>query len=271
MVIISLCVLAVSVSSALAQTSYILYSVSTIEANTTSVQKYNTSHWEYWLQGASGYGAMRSYGCHVVAYSKMMVEMGIETSNTASFNPDKYFEWGIASGYHQASDTGEIHSNGESAIAYAASKGTTISKRRYDFSANASKQEKANIVQKYLDAGYYVVMCCDAHYTYIGRAASKQAGEPIVLDSWFSYIQNAYSCYYLKTTDSNFNYIFAFWKGSNPPAVDVTGTTFSATFSEPTDATYTAKIKTAEDNVVVVKHVKSRGTASSCTTRAAAS
>ena len=249
-------VMVMLVSSALAQTAYYLYSVDKVAANTTRTQMYNTSHWEYWSQGASGYATMRSGGCRVVAYSKMLVEMGIASSNTSVFNPDKYFEWGVSNGFHSSIDNVyEEGTSGNGPVTYAANKGTTIKKVSCTFSTSADLAEKARIVQKYLDAGYYVVMRSAAHYAYIGRAASQRAGEPIVLNSWSSYVQYSTQCYYLDTTSSNFTALYAYWKGSNPPTVNINAPSFSINYAIPTDSTYVSKIVTGNDNAVVVKKV----------------
>ena len=68
--------------------------IKNVSASTTSTAKYN-SHWQYWSQGASGYAGMRKAGCRVVAYSKLLAEVGY-----ADFaNPDVFFEWGVKKGY----------------------------------------------------------------------------------------------------------------------------------------------------------------------------
>lgn len=62
----------------------IISGIPEIDANTTNVNKYS-SYWQYWSQGASIYSGMRLYGCRVVAYSKLLAEIGMNPGNPDAF------------------------------------------------------------------------------------------------------------------------------------------------------------------------------------------
>ena len=171
--------------------TYVLYpDVPNVEANrSTSDDKYS-EHWEHWSQGASKYrytknggtGAMY-WGCHVVSYAKMFVEMGLESGDPDVFNPDMLFEWGMGK-YFRTEDTAELCGTVNQKVPqdYAKYKGTTIKYEGYVTLTGTRTQNAALIMEK-LKSGYYVILNCTDHQVYIGRDASLSAGTPIILDS----------------------------------------------------------------------------------------
>ena len=151
----------------------------TAKNTSSTVDKY-AADWQYWCQGASKYSAMRGYGCLVVALSKLLVETGMADKNETVFNPDVFFEYGVNAGYFNSSDT---YCTGNPAIAYAKLCGGELKKvGSVALSGNITNADADKIMAK-INEGYYVVLHYSGHHAYIGRKASLEAGEPIVLDS----------------------------------------------------------------------------------------
>ena len=59
----------------------------TITANAAS---YGTS-WQSWKMSSSDYEVMQGYGCRVMAYAKMLSEVGMNGFG----NPDDLYKWGV--------------------------------------------------------------------------------------------------------------------------------------------------------------------------------
>lgn len=196
--------------------------ISQISANTSSTSNKYSSYWQYWSQGASKYSNVREVGCRVVAQAKLLVESGIVSSNTSSFNPDIYFEWGLNNGVFDsgASETG---GHGDSITKYAASVGTNL-KYEGRVSLSGTDAEDAATVMGYINKGYYVIVGTpkttntSAHQMYVGRAASLKAGKTIILDSWTSWSQSPYTSYDMATgmgLGLNYTYLLYFSVGSH--------------------------------------------------------
>ena len=159
-----------------------------------------SSNWWEWSQGATeltepyyqrtdGASAMAKGGCRITAQCKLMAEAGI--IDDSQFNPDDYCLWlddnGYIHGRVEAENryaVGETSTTGSGMIAYAATKNVTISRvatvRTSSFSSNA---ERVDAVYNYIQSGYYVILGCDAHHTYIARQMSLDAQKPIISDS----------------------------------------------------------------------------------------
>lgn len=154
-------------------------------------------HWEYWTQGASAYrykadgsdGPFRS-GCLIIALSKMLVETGIAPDNVNKFNPDIFFRWGLGPYFNE--DDGYVM--GSPAEAYARSRGCELVKEGRVTLSGRNSDSDCRLIMEKLAEGYYVILNCDSHHEYVGRDASFQAGEVIILDSWGSCSRNTCLC-----------------------------------------------------------------------------
>ena len=171
--------------------TYVLFpDIPNIGSNTSLTQNKYSEHWEHWSQGASKYrytksggdGAMR-WGCHVVSYAKMFVEMGIESGDPDVFNPDILFEWGMGK-YFRTEDTAELCGTINQRVPqdYAAYKGVDLKYEGY-ITLTGTRTQNAELIMSKIKSGYYVILNCTAHQVYIGRDASLKAGTPIILDS----------------------------------------------------------------------------------------
>ena len=90
--------MAINIINASAGTVIIGSSVGQSTANTSDESNKYCSAWQYWSQGASMYSGMRSVGCRVVAYAKMIKEAGY-----AQFSdPDAFFAWGVGKKYFRS-------------------------------------------------------------------------------------------------------------------------------------------------------------------------
>ena len=162
-----------------------------ISANTSSTTHNYSSDWQYWCQGASKYRDVRAYGCHFVAQSKLLIELGAAKSSVNSFNPDYYYEWGLSKEYW-GTDLNE-KSIGAAAIGYAA-KNDIVMTKGYKTLSGSNSASDVKLIMDYIEKGYYIILDCSAHEAYVGRAASLAAETPIILDSWNSYSFNPDSC-----------------------------------------------------------------------------
>lgn len=180
-----------------------------VKANTCTdgtVSQYS-SDWRYWSQGGSAYyspystltapSGMRHAGCHLVSQAKLLRESGVVNDPVDVFNPDILFRFGNADGFYGVKgelngSVGENSSGGVGAgmIAFARTKGYTITKDSVDVSGK-SAQQKVNIIMEKLSAGYYVIIGGIAHHTYVGREESLAEGRPVIWDSGKSSSLNA--------------------------------------------------------------------------------
>lgn len=172
--------------------------VSTLMTETFASYK---SNWKNWSQGGSelryastradGTYAFRKYGCHFIAQCKLMAESGVVKS---SFNPDDYFEWVISCGtkYICGKQPNGSYAIGEKSIGasmidYAKTKGFTISKVATVSLAGKTANQKKTTIQQYINEGYYVILDCAAHETYVMQGESKAKGTPWISDSGSRY------------------------------------------------------------------------------------
>ncbi len=149
------------------------------------------SDWMYWNQGASAYWCMAEWGCHVVAYAKLLKETGCPVPQ--NFNPDTLYNWGRTTKYNDKyyildnMDESNCAGKGKWPVRYAREAcgfNLTFCKR-VDFGSRSEKK-KADLIMDYLKAGYYVILCCDQHFTYVLRNESLNRGEPVISESWGS-------------------------------------------------------------------------------------
>ena len=136
------------------------------------------SDYRYWSQGGSDDAGMRSYGCWVVAQSKLIYETNIDRSS--SFNPDTYYAWQKTYGYI---DSGYYQTDGANApVAYANQKGKNLNYLGY---WNASDDQ----LWFNINAGYYTILKVTApegftHYVMVANELSKQNGVLYCYDSF---------------------------------------------------------------------------------------
>lgn len=233
--------------SASAKTVDVVKGISTIKKNTGTTAKYN-SNWIYWSQGASGYSAVRDSGCRLVAYSKLLAEIGC-----ADFgNPDNLFAWGIGKKYYTStSSVYEQKSVGVLPVEYVKQqKGSSDLKLCGTVKLqNMDKNTASKKIMEYINKGYYVILFCGAHTAYVGRQASLNYGAPVILDSYSSYTQYAgtsrtYDKSYSLYTFANFRYYS--YKDSNKNPVDTganTGTGSGTNSGATTDTPSTQPIE----------------------------
>ncbi len=132
------------------------------------------SDYRKWSQGASYCDElndrdrrnMNSYGCGVVAMSKMIRECGVDTS--AGFNPDVFFKFMRSKGTYYIKDDFNFTTNFVYApIEYANSVGDGWLRYREDCT-------NINKINEYINAGYYII----AHHSY-----SKDSGHFFMIDN----------------------------------------------------------------------------------------
>ena len=136
-----------------------------------------------------GKNAIQSSGCHLVAQAKLLAEAGAVDANT--FNPDAYFDWLMKNGYLFGKQSDGSYAVGErnigsGMIAYAKTKGVNIKK---DFVSLEGKKaaEKIELIQSYIEKGYFIILDCFNHETYVMRTKSLQKGTPWISDSSSNY------------------------------------------------------------------------------------
>ena len=206
-ILLVLCVLSTMVVTAYAdETVNVVSGIKKVSASTNSTSKYN-SNWQYWSQGASGYSAMRSSGCRVVAYAKLLAEIGYKQYG----NPDGLFEWGIKNGFFKS--TTNILEQGNAGVLptkYVSKMGGGTLKLEGKVTLSKDHTKDAATAMDYLKKGYYVIMCSSAHFAYVGREASLNKGTAVLLDSWSSWSQNPAQCQtyrnYTHVTFTNLRY-----------------------------------------------------------------
>ena len=158
-----------------------------------SVGRY-APRFEFWLQGASRYGGVRNYGCRVVAQSKLVAECGAAYDG---FDPDVYFDYGVANGHFDFDTMDEQYlygSSGTCAVCFANERGVKLRKEGSLPLSGAMTEADAEAVQSLIENGKYVILSCRAHQAYVGRAVSRKEGRPIILDSWGTRSQSDVSC-----------------------------------------------------------------------------
>ena len=159
--------------------------VGKVSKNTSSTSNKYSGAWQYWSQGASKYRGMRSSGCRVTAFAKLLREAGYGIGN-----PDDFLIWGVNKGFFKStSNVTEMGTFGGAILRYVSDNGGSSSLIATNTLTGNTNTDKANIMN-YIRQGYYVVLSCSAHIAYIGREASLNNGTPVILDSWSSWSTN---------------------------------------------------------------------------------
>lgn len=173
--------------------------VGKISANTSSNADKYTAAWQYWSQGASKYAGMRSGGCRVTAFAKLLYEAGYGNFG----NPDNFLNWGINNGFFQStSNVTELGTFGGAISRWVSNNGGTCTLVANNTLTGNTATDKANIMN-YINAGYYVILSSSSHTAYIGRSVSISQGTPVLLDSWSSWSSNPATVHtYTGTYDS---------------------------------------------------------------------
>ncbi len=171
-----------------------------------------SSKWQFWSQGASKYKKMAP-GCRLVAQAKLLAESGVASTNTAVFNPDVYYEYllshrdpqgkryigehgGVAETHGAADSTGRAIDDYSMNSEVNTTSSTLVRQKYITLTKNGTKDNET--IMKLLnnpEHEYYIMLGCDAHYTYVGREASIDAGTTIILDSSSSYSIDPKSVY----------------------------------------------------------------------------
>ncbi len=213
----------------------VMLAVSSVPANTSNTTAQYSSDWVYWSQGASKYSGMRSYGCRVVAYSKLIREAGYALSS-----PDALFEWGKGT-YFDAGTTSEVTSVGIPPQKYIEEKGGTLTKVGSVRLENKNSQD-AETVYDLIKQGYYVVLIGSAHTAYVGKSASLSVGKAMILDSWNTWSSHpnttqAYSTY--SNTTFNSAYYFTVTSATKPAlSKDLSVADYKTYYAESVEAFY---------------------------------
>lgn len=153
---------------------------SAASAKVVSGSGFSGVSYDNWAQAMSKYSSMRSSGCRIVTFLKMLYEAGYREFT----DPDKFYEWGVSKGYFK-STCGELTSFGKVVLDYVKSKGGSASIVATK-SINGYSDTNASTVMNYLRNGYYVTLSCSAHTTYVARNESLQKGYPVLYDSSYS-------------------------------------------------------------------------------------
>ncbi len=147
----------------------VLSTVSTAYAGSS----YN-SDYRRWSQGKSAYQDMKSYGCLVVAMSKMIRESGIKTSG---FNPDTLYNWYVKNGYLK----NMYITNFDAPVAYAKSL------KNYGLSyKGSSTSDILNKAKNNAKNGYYSIIQVKGHYFIVDNKTTNSKGSVYIYDSWNS-------------------------------------------------------------------------------------
>lgn len=163
-----------------------------ISANKSTTQNKYDSNWEYWSQGASKYrftsGGADHWmygGCRIVAYAKLLAETKIAPSG---FNPDTLMEWAKNKKYiTPISETNGAAGTAKIPVEYAKSLGNNGLTYEIVKFNTSNRVKQAEMVYNYILNGKYVIVCCGAHYCYVSREYSLEAGTAILSDSSSSY------------------------------------------------------------------------------------
>lgn len=153
-----------------------------------------SDNWLYWAQGGSRFGMMAEYGCHIVAYSKLLKESGCPLPG--DFNPDVLYLWGRTTRYNGnvyiLSSMAETNTAGRAKMPckYAEAQGFRLTLAGEYKINDLTEQQKIDKVMEFINNGYYVILGCSSHFTYIAREESLKKGTPMISDSWGQYSWN---------------------------------------------------------------------------------
>lgn len=240
-------------------TYYYLYSgISDVSKNTSNTTNNYSNHWEYWSQGASKYSGMREYGCRVVAQSKLLVECGAASSNISTFNPDIYFEWANTTKYFEYFDNGNMNEQTQyggacaAAVEYANNHGVNLKKEGSISLSGTNSTADAKLVMDYINSGYYVILACPAHFAYVGRQASLDAGTPIVLNSWVGWSYRKKNNIYYSNYNSSYSTSkytnFIYFSCDNTPIISPDGYLYKSLDDDTSNPSFPGKWIRATDS-----------------------
>ena len=202
----------------------------------TTWNQRDTGLTDSYYQWDDGTPAMKGGGCRITAQCKLMAEAGI--IDDTSFDPDDYclwlddndYIWGRYSGEYKV---GETKTSGAGMIAYAATKGVTITRVvTNSYIGSQSVDEQRDTIMNYINQGYYVIV--DAthpdtsmyHQAYIRRDLSLQNNTPYVSNSGSGVTPSSMTYKYNGKVSStgtvSFNYIYVYSVSGTP--VDPTPT-----------------------------------------------
>ena len=138
-----------------------------------------SNDYKQWSQGASNYPRIKSYGCFIVAMSKMIVESGVDTSST--FNPDVFAEWEEDNGYITSISSSVGQNNKLGPQKYAQDRGKNLT---YLGPVAYSDDSLWN----YINQGYYCIVYIGygnnySHFVFVSNENSKKQGELMFYES----------------------------------------------------------------------------------------
>lgn len=138
------------------------------------------SYWQYWGSYASKFPEIRDAGCRIIAQSKLLAEAKVLTGKT----PDDYLVWGREQGYFEKNGVKEQYkvATGDGMIAFAKKSGVEIKRSSVALSGSNSSADAAKIMEL-INKGYYVILESGGHQAYVGRAVSKDVGQPVICDN----------------------------------------------------------------------------------------
>lgn len=158
-----------------------------LSSDWTTWSQGGTSLTSEWYQKSDGSSAVALGACRLFAQAKLLAESGV--IDPAKFDADDYVVWMEEHGYiygryNGQYYVGETSATGSGMIAYAAAQGVTITRvATIQTSSYSSAQDRVDDVYNYIQQGYYVILGCTAHHTYIAREMSLSEGKPIISDS----------------------------------------------------------------------------------------
>lgn len=182
-----------------------------------------TSLTSEWYQKTNGSSAVALGACRMFAQAKLLAESGV--IDPAKFDADDYVVWMEEHGYIHGRYkgqyyVGEIGTTGNGMITYAATQGVTIKRvATIQTSSYSSAQDRLDDVYNYIQQGYYVIIGCESHHTYIARGKTLDAKKPIISDSGSIYPTAVDKPYYGSKAagdDYNFTEIYVYSVSGTP-------------------------------------------------------
>ncbi|WP_026510187.1 RICIN domain-containing protein [Butyrivibrio sp. LC3010] len=162
----------------------LLFSLILIFSSLTAKAASYGTDWRNWKQKQSDYATMRSGGCRIVSYAKLLKATGLV--NDPNFNPDRLFEWCAAN--HKVvslSNVNEYSPIGTTPPDYARNVlGKTVVQHNYVSLSGGDEQRRQTIIN-YSRNGYLVVICGTNHFTYVDEERTRASGELWVDDSGY--------------------------------------------------------------------------------------
>ncbi|WP_091819497.1 RICIN domain-containing protein [Butyrivibrio sp. ob235] len=148
-----------------------------------------SSDWRDWRQKQSDYATMRSGGCRIVSYAKLLKATGLVTD--PNFNPDELFRWCAANGkVASLGNVTEQGTPGEIPILYAKKVlGKTITQKKDGVMLSGDNATRRNTAINYSKQGYYVIVCGPNHFSYVDEERTRSTGNLWVDDSGYGVTQ----------------------------------------------------------------------------------